>query len=80
MARAREFYEKVRTLPYRRAVPLQNYAEMRPYLSLRGWMISSRTIEGFPDWMKRSVHQQGVWKWIALAILGAAHETEKIAR
>jgi MscS family membrane protein len=32
-------------------------------------MISSRTIEGFPDWMKRSVYQQAVWKWIALAML-----------
>ncbi len=69
VARAGEFYKKVRTLPYLRAVPLQNYVEMRPYLNLKGWMISSRTIEGFPDWMKRSVHQQGVWKWIALAML-----------
>lgn len=68
-ARAREFYRKVRTLPYRREVPLQNYAEMRPYLSLKGWMVSSRTIEGFPDWMKRSVYQQAVWKWLALAML-----------
>ncbi len=42
---------------------------MRPYLSMSGWMISSRTIEGFADWLKRSVHQQAVWKWIALAML-----------
>ena len=67
--RAREFYNKARTLPYRRDVPLKNYAEMRPYLSIRGWMISSRTVEGFADWLKRSVYQQAVWKWIALALL-----------
>jgi MscS family membrane protein len=66
---ALEFYEKTRTLPYRRDVPLKNYAKMRPYLSMGGWMIASRTIEGFPDWLKRSVYQQAVWKWIALAIL-----------
>ena len=45
--RAEEFYEKVRTLAYRRDVPLKNYAEMRPYLSTGGWLISSHTIEGF---------------------------------
>ncbi len=69
VVRAGEFYEKVRALPYRRNVPLKNYAEMRPYLSTGGWMISSRTIEGFPDWLKRSVYQQAVWKYLALALL-----------
>ena len=69
VVRAEEFYEKVRALPYRRDVPLKNYAEMRPYLSTGGWLISSRTIEGFPDWLKRSFYQQAVWKYIALALL-----------
>ena len=69
VARAREFYEKAHTLPYRRDVPMKNYAEMRHYLSAGGWMISSPTIEGFPDWLKRGVHQQAVWKWIALVLL-----------
>jgi MscS family membrane protein len=71
VVRAEEFYEKARTLPYRRDVPLKSYAEMRPYLSMSGWMIAPRTIEGFPGWLKYSVHQQAVWKWIALAILTA---------
>jgi MscS family membrane protein len=69
VVRAREFYEKVRTLPYQRDITLKNYAEMRSYLSASGWMISSHTIEGFPDWLKRGVYQQAVWKWIALVIL-----------
>jgi MscS family membrane protein len=69
VARAKEFYEKTRTLPYRRDVPVKNYVEKRPYLSTTGWMISSRTIEGFPDWLKRSVYEQAVWKWIALTML-----------
>ena len=67
--RAREFYEKTRTLPYRRDVPIKNYPEKRPYLSITSWMISSRTIEGFPGWLKRSVYEQAVWKWIVLAML-----------
>jgi MscS family membrane protein len=69
VARAKEFYEKTRTLPYRRDVPIKNYPEKRPYLSITSWMISSRTIEGFPDWLKRSVYEQAVWKWIALMML-----------
>jgi MscS family membrane protein len=58
-----------RALPYRRDVPLKKYADMRPYLSIGGWMIPARTIEAFPDWLKHSVYQQAVWKWIALAML-----------
>jgi MscS family membrane protein len=69
VARAKEFYEKTRSLPYRRDVPLKDYAEMRSYLSIKGWIISSLTIEGFPDWMKRSIYRQAVWKWISLFIL-----------
>jgi MscS family membrane protein len=71
VTRAKEFYEKTRTLPYRRDVPLKNYAAMRSYLTMHGWMISSRAIEGFPGWLKRSVYEQAVWKWIALAMLTA---------
>jgi MscS family membrane protein len=69
VARAKEFYEKTRTLSYLRDVPLKNYVEMRPYLSMANWIIPPNTIEGFPDWLKRSVHQQAVWKWVALLIL-----------
>jgi MscS family membrane protein len=66
VARAQEFYEKARGLPYRRDMPLPDYAEMRSYLSMSGWIISARTIEGFPGWLKLSVYGQAVWKWLAL--------------
>jgi len=69
VVRAREFYEKTLSLPYRRDVPLKNYAEMRPYLSIIGWMIPAHVIEAFPDGLKRSVYQQAVWKWIILALV-----------
>ena len=67
--RAKEFYEKTRSLPYKRDVPVKNYIEMRPYLSVNGWLISAQTIEAFPDWMKFAIYQQAVWKWLVLAIL-----------
>jgi MscS family membrane protein len=83
--RAAEFYEKTRALPYRRDMPLKNYAEMRHYLSLNGWMISSSTIEGFPGWLKQRVFSQAVWKWIALALLsvlylGAVYGVHRVSR
>lgn len=67
--RAKEFYEKIRTLPYRRDIPLKNYAEKRHYLSGNSWMISSYTIESFPHWLKYDVYQQALWKWFALVII-----------
>lgn len=69
VARAGEFYQKTRTLPYRRDVPLQHYAEMRVYLSMAGWFIPPRTIEALPGWLKHSVYGQAVWKWVALLVL-----------
>jgi MscS family membrane protein len=69
VARAAEFYEKTHALSYRRAVPLENYAEKRAYLSMASGFIAPRTIEALPDWLKHSVYGQAVWKWLALAIL-----------
>ena len=69
VARAGEFYQKTHMLPYRRNVPLKNYAEKRDYLSMYSGIIAPRTLEGLPDWLKHSVYRQAVWKWIALAIL-----------
>jgi MscS family membrane protein len=67
VARAADFYRKTRALPYRRDVPLKNYAEKRDYLSMASWVIPPRIIEGLPDWLKYSVYRQAVWKWLALA-------------
>jgi MscS family membrane protein len=69
VARAGEFYQKTRVLPYRRDIPLKNYAEKRDYLSMASWLIPPRIIEGLPDWLKYGVYEQAVWKWLALAIL-----------
>jgi MscS family membrane protein len=65
VARAESFYLKVRDLPYRRPVPLQNPAELREYLP--GWMIPIAAIERLPAWTREVVFGQAVWKWVAFA-------------
>ena len=67
--RANEFFRKTRALPYRRDIPLEDYAEKRHYLSMGGWTIPARDIERFPGWLKYSIFEQAVWKWIALTTL-----------
>ena len=69
--RAGEFYQKMRALPYRREVPLKHFAEIRVSHSMSSWIIPPRIIERLPGWLKRSVYQQAVWKWIVLALLVA---------
>ncbi|MBW2476600.1 MAG: mechanosensitive ion channel family protein [Deltaproteobacteria bacterium] len=64
--RAQDFYEKVKTLPYRRDVPIKNYIQKRHNLNR---LFAPSTIERFPEWLKLSVFQQGVWKWLAVAIM-----------
>jgi len=85
VARAEEFYEKVRELPYRRDIPIELYADMRPYLSPLGWVISSRTIEDFPDWLKSNNGKIALWKLIAiigmlLAMVAAIVVIHRLAR
>jgi MscS family membrane protein len=69
VARADEFYQKTRVLPYRRTIPIEDYAEMRTYLTPGGWMISARTINAFPGWLKYGIYGQAVWKWLVLLLL-----------
>jgi len=66
--RAQDFFEKVSTLPYRRVVPIKNYIQKRHNLNR---LFAPSTIERFPEWLKRAVFQQAVWKWLAMAIVVA---------
>ena len=71
VARAGEFYIKTRMQPYLRDVPLEYFAEKRAYLSIASGIISPHTIEGLPNWLKRGVYGQAVWKLLSLVILVA---------
>lgn len=66
VARAEEFYKKVRELPYLRDVPLKHYAEMRTYLAKSGWLVPPSLIQSLPNWMRRGFLRQAIWKWIVL--------------
>lgn len=61
------FYNKVRALPYRRAVPIENVAKLRQLHG--GWWVSMSAIERLPGWMQAVVLDHAMWKWSALAVL-----------
>ena len=67
VARALEFYERVRGLPYTREVPLKYIREIT--ISGGGWMIPFAWIKALPPWLRAPIAQQSVWKWIAFFLL-----------
>lgn len=70
VARAGEFYERVRALPYRRPVPIKNVYDIIE--TGGGWMVPHAWVQALPRWLLVHVAQQAVWKWIGLAVLLAA--------
>ena len=64
--RAAEFYDKTRDLPIIRDGPLTNIVELQA--NLGGFLLPPRLIKEFPDWTKKLVMGQGLWKWIAIAV------------
>lgn len=67
VARADDYYRRVRGLPYARPVPLEHLKEM--LITGGGWMISHRWIEALPPWLRIPLAGQAAWKWIALVFL-----------
>jgi MscS family membrane protein len=67
VARAVEFYNRVRELPYNRPVPVQGLYERR--ITGGGWLIPLSWIEAMPPWFRSSLGGQAVWKWIALGLV-----------
>ena len=67
VARAEEFYERVRKLPYTRQVPLEYLREI--IISSGGWMIPFAWIKALPPWLRAPVAEQSLWKWIAFFLL-----------
>ncbi len=65
--RVQEFYQRTRALPYKRDVPLENTVRVRQLHP--GWWVSMATIESLPEWMKRVVFNEAVWKWGAFAVM-----------
>ena len=66
VARADEFYERVRNLPYLRPVPIDNLRDV--FVTGGGWMLPRAWIEALPDFMRAPIADQALWKWIGLAV------------
>ena len=67
VARADEFYERVRGLPYIRPVPLENVHEI--FATGGGWMIPYAWIQSLPPSLRTPIAGQSGWKWIGFALI-----------
>jgi MscS family membrane protein len=67
VARAGDFFERVRGLPYTRPVPLMHMKDL--VVSGGGWMIPISWVQGMPGWLRAPLAGQALWKWIALALV-----------
>jgi MscS family membrane protein len=65
--RAFEFHEKVKGLPYQRAVPLENLSWI--LATGGGWMVPYSWVRGLPDWLQQPIGGQAPWKWIGLLLV-----------
>jgi MscS family membrane protein len=67
VARADAFYERVRSLPYSRPVPLEGVFDV--LAGGGGWPIRFSWIQAMPRWLRAELLDNALWKWIALALL-----------
>lgn len=67
VARAGEFYERVRELPNRRSVPLASLHDV--LVTGGGWMLPYAWIQSLPAALHTPIADQSGWKWIALGLL-----------
>ncbi len=65
--RAEEFFNRTKALPYVRAVPVQDIVGF--LANKPGWLIPVGAINSLPAWMKATVLDHGLWKWIGLIIM-----------
>lgn len=67
VARAAEFYERVRHLPYVRPVPLKGLHDL---VSVGGgWMVPYAWVQSLPPALRAPLASQAAWKWVGLALL-----------
>lgn len=67
VAKAEDYFERVRGLPNTRPVPLENFEEV--IRNHGGWMIPYSWIQAMPAWLRVPVADQAIWKWIALVLV-----------
>ena len=67
VAKAGDFYERVRALPYTRPVPLKNLHEI--LAESGGWLIPYAWTQAMPAWLRNPLAGQARWKWVALGLV-----------
>ncbi|MCL4176801.1 MAG: mechanosensitive ion channel family protein [Verrucomicrobia bacterium] len=67
VARAGEYYERVKGMPYARQVPLEHMKEITALGG--GWMIPHTWIHALPGWLRAPWAGQAGWKWISLILV-----------
>ncbi len=67
VAVAASLHAKVSAQPYTRNVPVPGMAEI--LMGGGGWPIHYSWIEAMPDWLRRPVLENAIWKWIGLALV-----------
>ncbi|MEI7937057.1 MAG: mechanosensitive ion channel family protein [Verrucomicrobiota bacterium] len=67
VARADEFYERVRGLAYTRPIPLENMREI--VIRGGGWLVPYAWVKAMPAWLQSPVAGQAAWKWLALTLI-----------
>jgi MscS family membrane protein len=66
VARIRDFYERIRELPYRSGASVGIYED---FIFSPGPMIPNRLINILPPWAQTGIYEQALWQWISAAIL-----------
>ena len=67
VARAGEFYERVRRLRYLRPVPLENLHDI--VATSGGWMVPYAWIQSLPESLRTPIVGQSGWKWIGFSLI-----------
>ncbi|MDJ0730341.1 MAG: mechanosensitive ion channel family protein [Crocosphaera sp.] len=65
VARLEEFYQKVKTLPYK---PDATEGFYQFYISTPGQLFPLKWLEGLPSWLDELYWEQTLWQWIGLAL------------
>ncbi|MFQ5937387.1 MAG: hypothetical protein ACE5LB_13370, partial [Acidiferrobacterales bacterium] len=66
VARADEFYQHVKHLPYKEGASAGLYVVV---LHAPGWMIPERWIFALPAWMQADLLQLAIWQWLGMALV-----------
>ncbi len=71
VARAKEFYERTKELPYRREPPIENLASWTQVYG--GWNVPMAWVDALPKSLRSVAWGQAWWKWVFLVVVAWAN-------